>query len=29
MLIELTNPKSFRTTTKVISSLSHTPVEED
>jgi 3-phosphoshikimate 1-carboxyvinyltransferase len=29
MLIELTNPKSFRTTTKVISSLTHTPVEED
>jgi len=29
MLSELINPKSFRTTTKVISSLSHAPVEED
>jgi 3-phosphoshikimate 1-carboxyvinyltransferase len=29
MLSELINPKSFRTTTKVISSLSHTPMEED
>jgi len=29
MLNELTNPKGFRTTTRVISSLSHSRVEEE